>query len=327
MYLEVNSPKMLSLFRDDAAIEKIATGFLFTEGPIWNAAESALYFSDMPGDVRRRWSEHDGVVEVRRPANKCNGMTYDGAGNLYVCEHVTSRVVKEYPDGRSEVLASHWQGKELNSPNDIVVRSDGSVYFSDPPFGRTAAFGLERKQVLDFQAVFRVSPAGELSIASQDFATPNGLCFSPDERLLYVNDTRRANVRVFDVAPDGNLTGGDIFAKKIGDGVFINGTVDGMKCDMHGNVYVTGPRGIWIFSPAGEHLGVICLPEHAGNHNWGGKDWNELYCACTTSIYRLRLNVQGSPAAYMKRSANGDGRSAVRTPRGQGAGAIERAAT
>jgi gluconolactonase len=308
MAIEIAAPSMRALIAEDAPVERICTGFLFTEGPIWNPTESCLYFSDMPGDVRRRWSAAGGVAEIRRPSNKCNGMTYDGAGNLYVCEHATSRLVRETPAGRTEILASHWQGKdgqgrELNSPNDVVVRSDGSVYFSDPTYGRMPVFGVERPTVLGFQGVFRVAPDGTLHCEADDFGQPNGLCFSPDEKLLYVDDSAHAHIRVFDVAADGALSASRVFASGIGDATLEAGLVDGMKCDEGGNVYVTGPGGFWVFDPAGRHLGKIPMPEIAGNLNWGGPGWDELYCACSTSIYRVRMKTRGNPLAYMTRSA------------------------
>ena len=298
--IEVNAPRLLELIDRDAVVERICTGFQFTEGPIWDPREQCLYFSDMPGDVRRRWSARDGVREVRNPSNKCNGMTYDGAGNRYVCEHTTSMLVKETASGEREVLASHWKGKELNSPNDVVVRSDGTVYFSDPTYGRMPGFGVEREPELGFQGVYRISRDGELHLEGDDFGQPNGLCFSPGEQFLYVNDTPRAHIRVFDVAPDGSLHNSRMFADRIGDGGIVeHGVVDGMKCDERGNIYVSGPRGIWVLSPAAEHLGVIRMPETVGNLNWGGPNWDELYCACSTSIYRVRTKVHGNPVAYM----------------------------
>ena len=300
--VEVNDPELLTLIDRNAPVEQLCTGFRFAEGPLWNQAEQCLYFSDMPGDVRRRWSAKDGVVEVRNPSNKCNGMTYDGAGNLYVCEHVTSSLVLERPDGARQVLATHWEGKELNSPNDVVVRSDGSIYFTDPTYGRMPGFGLERKQDLDFQGVYRLSLDRKLHREADDFGQPNGLCLSPDETILYVNDSPRAHIRAFDVAPDGRLSGSRVFVDGIGKGDYEEGVVDGMKCDELGNVYVTGPRGIWVIAPQGTHLGVIRMPEIAGNLNWGGRDWNELYCACSTSMFRVRMRVRGNPVAYMSRS-------------------------
>ncbi len=298
--VEVKDPELLRLIDPGAPVEQLGTGFRFSEGPIWNPKEQCLYFSDMPSDIRRRWSPRDGVVEVRNPSNKCNGMTYDGAGNLYVCEHVTSALVMETPAGDRTVLATHWRGTELNSPNDVVVRSDGAVYFTDPTYGRMPGFGLERKQELDFQGVYRLSPDGTLDCEADDFSQPNGLCLSPDETILYVNDTTRAQIRAFDVAADGSLSDSRIFAEHIGTGDYNQGVVDGMKCDEHGNIYVTGPRGIWVISANGTHLGVICMPEIAGNLNWGSREWNDLYCACSTSIYRVRMKVRGNPVAYMR---------------------------
>jgi gluconolactonase len=261
--LEVNDPGLLRLIERDAAVERLCTGFRFSEGPIWNPREQCLYFSDMPNDIRRRWSPREGVVEVRNPSNKCNGMTYDEAGNLYVCEHVTSSLVMETPAGERRVLATHWQGTALNSPNDVVLRSDGTIFFTDPTYGRMPVFGLERKQELDFQGVYRVSPDGTIHCEANDFSQPNGLCLSPDEKILYVDDTTRAHVRAFDVAPDGSLSRSRIFAEHIGTGDYDEGVVDGMKCDEHGNIYVTGPRGIWVISAHGTHLGVIRMPEIA----------------------------------------------------------------
>ena len=297
--IEVNSPRLLDLVAEDATVERICTGFQFTEGPVWHPGEQCLYFSDIPADTRRRWSASDGAGDVRHPNNKGNGMTLDADLNLYICEHVTSALARETPSGERQVLASHYNGRELNSPNDVVVKSDGSVYFSDPTFGRMPGFGLERDQELGFQAVFRIAPNGELHCEADDFDQPNGLCFSPDESILYVNDTMRAHIRVFDVGDDGSLSNGRMFAENIGDGVLEGGIVDGMKCDEQGDVYVTGPRGFWVFAPDGEHLGVIGMPEHAANLNWGGAGWNELYCTCSTSVYRIALKVAGNRLAYM----------------------------
>ena len=299
MTIEVNDPRLLDLVAGDAQVETLASGCQFTEGPIWHPGEGCLYFSDIPADTRRRWSPADGASEVRHPNNKGNGMTLDAALNLYICEHVTSALVRETPSGERQVLASHWKGKELNSPNDVVVKSDGAVYFSDPSYGRMPVFGLEREQELDFQAIYRISPGGDLNCEVDDFDQPNGLCFSPDESLLYVNDTTRAHIRVFDVGAGGGLTNGRIFAENIGNGVLEDGVVDGMKCDERGNIYVTGPGGFWVFAPDGEHLGRIGMPEHSANLNWGGSAWNELYCTCSTSLYRVTLKVAGNRLAYM----------------------------
>jgi gluconolactonase len=292
------------LVEKDPLIEKIASGFRFTEGALWNPTEKCLYFSDIPNDRRLRWSEVNGV-EVVRPirkmsANKCNGMTYDANEYLYICEHSSSSVVREDAVGNREVLASHWEGKQLNSPNDIVVKSDSSIYFTDPTYGRSRVFGKEREPELDFQGVFRISPTGTLNCVADDFNQPNGLCFSIDEQILYINDTPAALIRCFDALPNGMLVNGRIFAQNIGNGNLEGGVVDGMKIDASGNLYVTGPNGIWLFNKEGDHLGIIEMPEHTANFNWGGDNWNELYCCCSKSIYRLKLKISGNRLAYMR---------------------------
>jgi gluconolactonase len=305
--VDVRSDKLTELVDPNVEVERLGTGFTFTEGPIWHPQEHHLLFSDMPGDVRRRWSEAGGVEEVMRPSFKCNGMTYDADLNLIVCEHVTSSLVRERRDGVREVLAYHWQGTYLNSPNDVCVRSDGSIYFTDPWFGRYPGFGIERERELGWQGVFRIPPGGgqdelELVVAEDEFDQPNGLCFSPDESLLYVNDTTHANIKVFDVAADGSLSNRRLFAEGIGDGDLAKGgLVDGMKCDERGNIWVTGPAGIWVFSPEGEHLGVVEIPESVGNLTFGGPDWNWLFVPASTSLYRVQAKVAGRPEPYMGR--------------------------
>jgi gluconolactonase len=301
MAVVANSSTLYELVDEGAEVERLTTGFDFTEGPIWNAEGNYLLFSDMVGDVRRRWDEQDGVTEVARPSNKGNGMTYDAEGRLIVCEHSTSQVVRQRPDGSFETIASHYQGKELNSPNDVVVKSDGSIYFTDPTFGRVSGFGVEREQELDFQGVYRLPASdGDLQLLADDFEQPNGLCFSPDESLLYVNDTPRAHVRLFDVQSDGTLANGRLFFEDIGRGVIEEGVPDGMKCDERGNIYVTGPGGVWVISPEAEHLGMIEMPENVHNLNWGGPDWRTLYLTCITSLYRVQMKVAGARAPYMR---------------------------
>ena len=302
--IEPFAPELEKIISPSEPIQELADGFGGplgpAEGPVWWKEGHYLLFSDMPGDHLRRWSEKDGVTTFRKPCNKSNGLAWDRHGRLIVCEHATSTLTRTETNGQSTVLASHYDGKELNSPNDVVIRSDGSIYFTDPTYGRKPVFGLERPQELDFQAVYRISPDGALHREAHDFVQPNGLCFSPDERILYVNDSERAHIRAFDVAADGSLSGSRIFADRIGTADYDEGVVDGMKCDELGNIYVTGPRGIWVLSPQGRHLGIIRMPEVAGNLNWGGPEWNDLYCACSTSIYRVKTRVHGNPVAYMR---------------------------
>src|SRR5258708_26080864 len=200
-----------------------------------------------------------------------------------------------------EVIASHYEGKELNSPNDVVVKSDGSIYFTDPTYGRMPGFGVEREAELGFQAVYRIPvQAGDPDLLVDDFDQPNGLCFAQDDALLYINDTRHGHVRVFDVASDGAIENGRIFAKGIGRGDLAGGDlVDGMKCDERGNIWVTGPGGIWVFSPEGEHLGVVEIPESVGNIHWGGPEWKWMFVCASTGLYRFSTRVAGPPEPFM----------------------------
>ena len=315
MIHDVRRSEFASLVDPDAPVRQIGTGFIFTEGPIWHPTEHYLLFSDMPGDVRRRWDETGGVREVMRPANKCNGMTYDAALNLVICEHATSSLVRLAPDGRREVLASHFEGKELNSPNDVCVRSDGTIYFSDPWFGRMPHYGVERPRELGWQGVFRVSPDGKLHLAvdKRRFDQPNGLCFSPDESRLYVNDTTRALIRVFDVAPDGSLSHGRLFAQGIQSSREA-GLPDGMKCDAKGNVWVTAPGGIRVYAPDGAQFGTVRIPEMPANLHWGGSEWRTLFVCATTSVYAVETKVGPHVEPFMRRAGD-DRRRALRGSR------------
>jgi gluconolactonase len=304
MGVQVKADAFLELVDESAEVEQLGTGFTFTEGPIWNP-DGFLLFSDMPGDVRRRWDPDSGVSEVANPSNKGNGMTIDNDGRLVVCEHVTSSVVRMDPDGRGggrEVLATHYDGKELNSPNDVVVKSDGAIYFTDPTYGRTPGFGIEREQDLDFQGVYRLAPGGgDPQLLIDDFAQPNGLCFSTDESLLYINDTTRAHIRVFDVQADGSIANGRVLADGIGSGdLAIGDLVDGMKLDERGNVWVTGPGGVCVFDPDGNHIGTVEVPENVGNVNWGGPNWDQLFIPATSSMYRIQCKVSGNRLPYMR---------------------------
>ena len=244
-------PEFESLIDPYAPVGQLGTGFTFTEGPIWHPAGHYLLFSDMPADVRRRWDASARRRRGQAPSNKCNGMTYDADLNLIVCEHATSSLIRERPDGRREVLASHFENQELNSPNDVCVHSSGAIYFSDPWYGRMPVYGVERPRQLGFQGVYRVPPGGgapKLLVERYLFEQPNGLCFSPDEKRLYVNDTVQALIRVFDVAPDGSLSNARVFASGIRSELE-PGVPDGMKCDQLGNIWVTAPGGVWVYAP------------------------------------------------------------------------------
>jgi gluconolactonase len=306
---EALRPEFYDLIDRNAPVERLGSGFQFTEGPLWHPLDRFLVFSDMPGDVRRRWDAAGGVREIKRPANKCNGMTYDGDLNLIVCEHSTSMLVREYPEGRREVLASHFEGKELNSPNDVCAGADGSIYFTDPWYGRMPVFGVERPRELGFQGVYRVRPGGEgqepeLVVDRHLFDMPNGLCFSPDESLLYINDTEKALIRVYDMGPDGALRNGRLFASGIKSELKA-GVPDGMKCDAEGNIWVTAPGGVWVYAPSGALSGKVAVPEMVANLHWGGDDWRTLFLCATTSVYAVETKVRGHEEIFMRARGGG----------------------
>jgi gluconolactonase len=291
MHIEIRDTAFTAVVGEDVRVEQVATGFGFTEGPVWDKAREQLIWSDMKHDHMRSYSAARGVQTYRKPSNKANGNTYDAQGRLVSCEHGTSRVVREEKDGTLTVLASHWQGKELNSPNDIVIKSDGAIYFSDPTFGRIREdVGIPRPLTLDFRGVYRIAPDGALTLVVDDFEQPNGLCFSLDEKRLFINDTPRKHIRVFDVNADGSLANGRLFGETTGEAP---GMPDGMKLDRDGHVYCTGPGGIHVFAHDGRCLGVILIPERPTNMAWGDDDFRTLYVTAQTSVYCARLKTQG----------------------------------
>ena len=291
MHTEIRDPAFTAIVGDGVRVEQVATGFGFTEGPVWDKARRQLIWSDMKHDHMRCWSSERGVQTYRKPSNKANGNAFDAQGRLVSCEHGTSRVVREEADGALTVLASQWEGKELNSPNDLTIKSDGAIYFSDPTFGRIREdVGIPRPLTLDFRGVYRIAPDGDLRLLVDDFEQPNGLCFSPDESLLYINDTPRAHIRVFDVQPDGGIASGRVFGETTGDAP---GAPDGMKLDTQGHLYCTGPGGIHVFGHDGRCLGVILTPERPTNMAWGDDDLKTLYITAQTSVYRARLKATG----------------------------------
>jgi gluconolactonase len=291
--VSIRDPRFARVVGPSVAFEQIATGCLFTEGPLWHPREQYLLWSDMPGDHLRRWSAKDGVSTFRKPCNMSNGLTWDRQGCLLACEHASSQVTRTELDGRITPVATHYQGKQLNSPNDIVCAADGGIYFSDPPYGRAKFYGVPREQELSFQGVYRAGHDPKSpTLLVDDFDRPNGLCFSLDGRRLFINDTARKHIRVFDVRADGALSDGRVWAETVGDGA---GAPDGMKIDSAGNVYCCGPGGIHVFDPGAVCLGVVHVPEHAANFAWGDADYRSLYITASTSVYRIRVLVPGFP--------------------------------
>jgi gluconolactonase len=288
-----------SLLDENAAPRVLATDFIFTEGPIWHPKDQYLLFSDIPPGIRHCWDGSRASIALT-PSNMGNGMTYDHALNLLVCEHATSSVAR-FSGGKRQVLASHFEGEELNSPNDIVTAADGAIWFSDPTYGRMPVFGKERPCQLDFRGVFRIPPAGsalELVVNKSMFTQPNGLCFSPNEKLLYINDTEQANIRVFDVEA-GKLKNVRMFAEGIADTAQPNRRPDGMKCDALGNIWCTGPDGLWVYAPDGRLLGKVAVPEIVANLHWGGKNWRTLFITASTSLYALEIKVGPHKESFM----------------------------
>jgi gluconolactonase len=292
--------ELADLIDPNAELRQLGTGYQFTEGPVWIAAENCLEFVDIPGDTRWRWTEERGMEVALTPMFKASGLALDRDGHLLACEGLSSCVAR-FRNGSREVIAYHYEGRYLNSPNDLVTRGlDGSVYFTDPDYGRWNDWiGQERsRDNLGFRGLFRIPADGgeiELVVDEDEFDQPNGLCFSPDESLLYVNDSEARQVKVFDVAPDGSLSGGRLLAEGIGSGVPKEGNVDGMECDELGNVWVTGPNGVWVLTPAGDHVGTVETPEVCGSLAWGGEDMRSLFLMTTTSVHVVRTIV--GPAA------------------------------
>ncbi len=297
--IEVRDRGLLDIVDEGAECVQALSGFIFTEGLAWHPYENHLTFSDIHGWTIWRWHDplagrRETLRKFRAPSHKSNGNTYDREGWLLTCEHLTSRVVRAEPDGGITVIASHFKGKELNSPNDIIVRSDGRIYFTDPMAGRRARSGSPRASELGFEGVFSVDlDGGSLTLLTDDFEMPNGLCFSVDETRLFINDTRRDHIRVFDIKDDGTLAGGEVWAEVIGAPGARPGRPDGMKVDSAGNLFCTGPGGVHVFGPDAACLGVIHTPETVGNFTWGGPDMKTLFIGACTSIYTARVKVPG----------------------------------
>lgn len=298
------SPKLRELINPDEDIEILASGLVFTEGPAWRAASRELSFNDLRGDARWVWSEAEGARRVAHPNFKANGATAEADGSLLLCEHVTSSVTRVRPDGARELVAFHYEGSYLNSPNDVVVKSDGSVWFTDSDYGRwDHIVGVARPFELGFQGVYRVPPGGgptRLVAPKDEFSEPNGLCFSPDEKTLYVDDLDE--LKAFDVRDDGTLGPARLVRGAMGSEDA--GSPDGMRCDELGNVWCTARDGIWIFAPDGELLGIVETPEICANVTWGGDDWRTLFLCTSTTVRRLRTRVAAAPLARTGRAAD-----------------------
>lgn len=290
MSVDIWDPAMMQLVSPAAELKKLAGGFKFTEGPAWNEDEACLYFSDIPADTIYRYHDHAGLDVYRHPSHYANGLAFDAQGNLLACEHQTRRVTRA-TETDITVIVERYEGKRLNSPNDITVTADGSILFTDPLYGLREGFGGPGEQELGFQGVYRVPPnTFEPILMADDFEAPNGLALSIDETCLYVNDTVRKHIRKFDIGEAWEITGGDVLVELKGEG---EGKPDGMKIDAEGNLFCTGPRGIWVCSKRGEVFGRIRTPEKASNLVWGDAHYQTLFITASTSVYATSTLVPG----------------------------------
>lgn len=298
MVTEMFSSSFRDLVPDDASPEYVAGGFIFTEGPAWNGSTGCLVFTDIIGDTIYKFKPSEGISILMRPAGKPDGTTYDRDGRLVVAGWSSRTVWRLEHDGTTTVLASHYEGKKLNTPNDIVVKSDGSIYFTDPSNGlRHAGMeGNDLQKYIDYEAVLRLDPNdSSLTLLLDDMINPNGLCFSRDESILYINDSARRHIRVFDVQADGAISNGRLFAEFVHDDP---GGPDGMKVDERGNIWCTGPGGVWVMDPNGNPLGRIKIP--CANFTFGGDDYRTMYFTAHTTVYRMKLNIAGIPTYPVK---------------------------
>jgi len=308
-------PALDTLIAPNAKIEKVADGFGFLEGPAWvhTGGSGFLIFSDIPANVIDKWDPRDGKVSVfldksgfagSDPGDAgfqlnnghklvtlygSNGITLDKQGRVTYCQHGDRGIMRLEKDGKRTVLASRYEGKRLNSPNDLVYKSDGSLYFSDPPDG-LRKLGDDPKKELPYSGVYRLAK-GKLELVYKDFQAPNGLAFSPDEKYLYIDDSASKTYWRFDVQPDGSLSNKKLLIDMSSSKE--EGVPDGMKVDQKGNIYGAGPGGIWVLTPEGKQLGTIRPPENPANLAWGDADGKTLYFTAVTGLYRLRMNVPG----------------------------------
>jgi gluconolactonase len=283
--LEAQSPAFWTLVPRGSQLTTVATGFGFTEGPLWDTA-GFLYVSDETINKVYR-VRLDGTKEPVIDLGDPDGNTFDTRGRLIDCASVLRALIAITPDGHYTTLADRYSGQRFNSPNDVVVGPDGALYFTDP----TLDLPKGQRQETPFQGIYRLDSTGAVQLLAKDMIQPNGLAFSPDGKRLYVDDTQQQNIRVFDVAENGTLSNGRLFGDE--SGPRSDGVPDGMKVDQEGNLFVTGPRGVWVWDASGHHLGTIVVPEQPANLAWGDADYGTLYLTAQTSVYRLRTGAHG----------------------------------
>ena len=303
--LEVNDPKFLTLIELTSPIQKLASGFDWSEGPVWIKQGGYLLFSDVPSNTVYRWKEGEGVSIYLKPSGYTgtipragepgsNGLTTDREGRLVLCEHGDRRVGRVETNGRHIALADRFQGKRFNSPNDLCYKSNGDLYFTDPPYGLEKNVDDPKKEIA-FQGVYRLKPSGEITLLTDKMSRPNGIAFSPDEKTLYVanSDPTNAVWMAYDVKPDGSIANGRVFFDSTSMvGPSKKGLPDGMKVDKAGNLFATGPGGVFVFSPDGKHLGTINTGEATANCAWGD-DGSTLYITADMYLCRIKTKTRG----------------------------------
>jgi gluconolactonase len=268
-----------------ATVELVDSGFEFTEGPVWY--RGALLFSDIPANTIYRWTPDGGTTVFMKPSGRANGLAVDTSGHLLIAQH-DGHLARRTEDGATVSLARSYGGRRLNSPNDLTVASDGTIYFTDPPYGVE-----EDDRELSFSGVYRLSPEGELTLLTKTHDRPNGISLSPDDSTLYVTDSARTLVWAYDITASGDITNGHRFAAPRDKGA--DGTTDGLEIDANGNVYTTGPGGIWVYSPSGTQKARIAVPKSPTNVAFGGADGKTLYITARPHVYRVSVNVSGAP--------------------------------
>ncbi len=297
-------PRLDKLVPVDAKLEKIADGFVWAEGPVWNRSGNYLLFSDVPTDRIVKWKAGEGTSVFLTPSGYSgkdpftgrepgsNGLTYDKEGRLVFCQHGDRRISRLERNGSRTTLVDNYEGKRLNSPNDLIYKSNGDLYFTDPPYGLPKIFDDPKKE-LPFQGVYRLSRDGKLTLLTKELKAPNGIAFSPDEKKLYVSDSALKVWFVFDVKKDGTLSPGRVFfdASEMSKGMF--GSPDGLKVDAFGNIFSAAPNGVFIFAPDGALLGRFDLGTPTGNCAWG-EDGSTLFITSNKLVYRIRLQTRGT---------------------------------
>jgi len=297
-------PRFEKIVPNDAKVEKVAEGFMWAEGPVWNRANGYLLFSDVPNNSIIKWKAGEGVSVFLKPSGYTgtesftgrepgsNGLTFDSEGRLVFCQHGDRRISRLEKGGTRTTLVDKFQGKRLNSPNDLVFKSNGDLYFTDPPFGLPKSFDDPKKE-LPFQGVYRLSRAGKLTLLTMEVKAPNGIAFSPDEKKLYVADSARALWFAFDVKPDGTLSTGRVLFDGLEQSKGRPGVADSLKVDIHGNIFAAAPGGLYIIASDGSLLGRFDLGTATGNCAWG-EDGSTLFITSNSILYRIRLTTKGA---------------------------------